>query len=64
MALAQSETGLKTLNGTRIFVSQNGQGEPLVVLHGGPGLNHSYFKLSRYLLRSTSQWQIGSAFVR
>lgn len=37
-------TGLKKINGTDLFVSIHGQGEVLVVLHGGPGLNHSYFK--------------------
>jgi proline iminopeptidase len=35
--------GLKKLNGTSIFLSVRGSGEPLLVLHGGPGLNHSYF---------------------
>ena len=41
---AQSETGeLKKINGTSLFVSVKGSGEPLLVIHGGPGLNHSYF---------------------
>lgn len=37
-------SGLKKLNGTNLFVSIHGQGEVLVVLHGGPGLNHAYFR--------------------
>ena len=37
-------SGLKKINGTDLFVSIQGQGDVLVVLHGGPGLNHSYFK--------------------
>lgn len=35
--------GLKTLNGTSLYVSVHGSGKYLLVLHGGPGLNHSYF---------------------
>jgi proline iminopeptidase len=43
-ALAQEDfTGIKKLNGTSIFLSVRGTGEPLLVIHGGPGLNHSYF---------------------
>lgn len=41
---AQDFEGLRKINGTNIFLSITGQGETLVVLHGGPGLNHSYFK--------------------
>jgi proline iminopeptidase len=36
-------TGLKRINGTSLFLSIHGSGEPLLVLHGGPGLNHTYF---------------------
>lgn len=31
------------INGTEIFVKTIGHGEPLVFLHGGPGLSHDYF---------------------
>ncbi len=41
---AQNFAGTKKLNGANLFVSIKGKGETLVVLHGGPGLNHSYFK--------------------
>lgn len=36
--------GLRKINGTQLFISEDGEGEPLIVIHGGPGLNHSYFK--------------------
>ncbi len=43
-AFAQGDfTGLKKINGAALFISVRGSGEPLLVLHGGPGLNHSYF---------------------
>jgi proline iminopeptidase len=43
--VAQNPTeGLMDVNGTKLWISVHGQGEPVVVLHGGPGLNHSYFK--------------------
>lgn len=35
--------GLRKINGTSLYLSIKGSGDPLVVLHGGPGLNHSYF---------------------
>src|SRR5687767_4673047 len=38
------EEGLRKINGTELFVAIHGKGEPVVVLHGGPGLNHSYFR--------------------
>jgi len=42
--------GLKKINGTQLFVkvlgqpykSKTGKGEPLLVIHGGSGLNHTY----------------------
>jgi len=42
--LGQTENaGLRKINGTSLFVSVKGSGDPLIVIHGGPGLNHSYF---------------------
>ena len=35
--------GLLSVNGTDLFVKTIGVGEPLIVLHGGPGLSHDYF---------------------
>ncbi|RMG87369.1 MAG: alpha/beta fold hydrolase, partial [Bacteroidetes bacterium] len=31
------------LNGTQLFCKVIGQGSPLLVIHGGPGLGHAYF---------------------
>lgn len=42
--LAQDFTGRKKLNGADLFVTIKGKGETIVVIHGGPGLNQSYFK--------------------
>ncbi|MCG8607380.1 alpha/beta fold hydrolase [bacterium] len=37
------EEGTKAINGTELYYKILGEGEPIVVLHGGPGLDHSYF---------------------
>lgn len=31
------------VNGTQLFFEIQGKGKPLLIIHGGPGLNHSYF---------------------
>ena len=36
--------GTRKINGTNLFFSVKGNGEYLLVIHGGPGFNHSYFK--------------------
>ena len=36
--------GKKRINGTNLYFSVKGKGEYLLVIHGGPGFNHSYFK--------------------
>lgn len=41
--LAQTKEGPTELNGTQLFVKTTGQGEPIIVVHGGPGMNHTYF---------------------
>jgi proline iminopeptidase len=43
LANAQDFGELLPINGTKIYVTAKGEGEPLLVIHGGPGLNHSYF---------------------
>jgi proline iminopeptidase len=43
MAFAQGEERLLKINGTEINVRIIGRGSPVLVVHGGPGLNHSYF---------------------
>ncbi len=37
------EDGTRDINGTQLYYKILGNGEPIVVLHGGPGLNHTYF---------------------
>lgn len=44
--LAQSpkvEDGYKDINGTKLYYKTIGQGEPIFIVHGGLGLEHSYF---------------------
>lgn len=43
MVSAQGEERLLKINGTEINVRIVGKGAPILVVHGGPGLNHSYF---------------------
>lgn len=44
-SIAQLKTGegKRKINGTNLFLTVRGKGEPLLVIHGGPGLNHRYF---------------------
>lgn len=35
--------GMRLINGTQLYCKSIGTGVPLVILHGGPGLDHSYF---------------------
>jgi proline iminopeptidase len=39
---AQDFSGVKRINGRGIFCRATGTGEPLVIVHGGPGLAHDY----------------------
>ena len=43
---AQAQTpdaeGLRQINGTRLWVAVHGDGDPLLVVHGGPGWDHRY----------------------
>lgn len=48
--------GLKSVNGTALYCKVIGKGEPLVILHGGPGLSHDYFL--PYLLPLAKQFQL------
>ena len=38
------EDGLISVNGTRLFVHREGAGEPAIVIHGGPLLDHTYLQ--------------------
>lgn len=35
--------GFMTINGSEVYYKTMGEGEPLLVIHGGPVLDHSYF---------------------
>lgn len=35
--------GLKDINGTKLYCKVIGKGEPILVIHGGPGMGHQYF---------------------
>ena len=46
VAFAQPEAGFegpKPVNGTSLYLKQSGTGEPVLFVHGGPGLSHDYF---------------------
>lgn len=36
------QEGFKEINGAQIYYKQIGKDEPILVIHGGPGLDHSY----------------------
>jgi proline iminopeptidase len=40
---SQNSEGLREINGIPIYIKIMGKGEPLLIVHGGPGMNHSYF---------------------
>jgi len=35
--------GLRLINGTQLYCKSVGTGTPVLIIHGGPGLDHSYF---------------------
>ena len=45
LAFAQMEdfAGRRKINGTNLYFSVKGKGDYLLMIHGGPGFNHSYF---------------------
>lgn len=54
--LGQPEEVISNINGTQLFIKTIGQGEPIVVVHGGPGLNHTY--LDPHFDRLTKDFQV------
>jgi len=36
------EKGYKIINGVSLYYETIGEGVPIVIVHGGPGLDHSY----------------------
>lgn len=41
-SMGQDAGGLQAINGTKLFVRTMGTGEPLIIVHGGPGFSHDY----------------------
>ncbi len=39
----KTEEGYKDIYGTKLYYKTIGEGEPILIVHGGPGLEHSYF---------------------
>lgn len=39
---AQDFAGIKKINGTGIYCRVIGKGEPIIIVHGGPGMAHNY----------------------
>jgi proline iminopeptidase len=42
------EERILDINGTQLFVKTCGKGEPMILIHGGPGLDHSYLLPQMY----------------
>lgn len=36
------ESGTKEINGTQLYYKTIGKGEPILIVHGGPGLNYNF----------------------
>src|SRR5882672_7428202 len=43
LLVAQDFEGRKKINGTSLYFKIIGTGEPIVIVHGGPAMNYSYF---------------------
>ncbi|MCB1051776.1 MAG: alpha/beta hydrolase [Acidobacteria bacterium] len=53
--LLQASPNLVKINGTELLVKSIGSGEPIILLHGGPGLSHDYFLPAFETLAKTHQ---------
>lgn len=53
---AQEFSGIKQINGAGIFCRVIGKGEPVIVIHGGPGLGHDY--LLKYYSQLADHYQL------
>jgi proline iminopeptidase len=49
--MSSSVNGYVTSNGIRLYYEVEGEGEPLILLNGGPGFSHDYFQEMRALSR-------------
>lgn len=47
--MSSSVNGYVTSNGIRLYYEDEGRGEPLILLNGGPGFSHDYFQEMRFL---------------
>ena len=52
----QQDEGIKDINGTQLYIKTIGRGEPIIVVHGGPGLNHTY--IDPHLNRLSKSFQV------
>ncbi|MGE0773006.1 MAG: alpha/beta fold hydrolase [Cyclobacteriaceae bacterium] len=43
LSWSQDFSGFRKINGAQLYFHIMGEGEPLVVIHGGPGLSYDYF---------------------
>lgn len=50
------EAGVKEINGTDLYYKIIGKGEPLLIIHGGPGLSHDYF--TPHLTKLSDKFQL------
>jgi len=50
-----TESGMKEINGTQLYYKTVGQGEPILIIHGGPGLNYNYLFSSLSILADNHQ---------
>lgn len=41
--VSDNQDGFVTLNGSEVYYKSVGSGDPMIVIHGGPVLDHSYF---------------------
>lgn len=47
--------GYKNINGCKLYCKVIGEGEPILVIHGGPGMAHDYFLPYLYSLAKTNK---------
>ncbi len=55
-SIPEVEEGYKSVNGTEIFYKTMGEGEPVIIVHGGPVLEHGY--LVPYLKPLTTNYEL------
>ena len=43
LSFCQNFEGIKRINGADLYIKAIGKGSPIIIIHGGPGLNYTYF---------------------